>query len=278
MSPDPSARQAAIPSSVRGSLDAALQPLAPRTRTGAGFVLLERVSSTMDAARELANLDLRLDGLVVLADLQEQGRGRLARSWLAPVGSGLTFSLVLRPRAGESQQLWAMAGGGVAAGLQRLGVEAGLKWPNDVVVAGRKVCGILVEASWSGNAPQHALIGVGCNVNLDPDRVPAIAPLATSLSRELGHFVPRLRVLEALLDGLSEARRMLGRDPAELLRRYREVSVVRGRRVIATGGGGPPLRGEALDIDEHGRLLLRDEAGTIHRLSVGEVSLAVPPG
>lgn len=240
--------------------------------------MFERVWSTMDAARELASLDVRLDGLVVLGDLQEQGRGRLARSWLAPLGSGLTFSLLLRPRAGESQHLWAMAGVGVAAGLQRLGVEAGLKWPNDVVVAGRKVCGILVEAIWSGNVAQHAVIGVGCNVNLDPDRVPAIAALATSVSRELGHPVPRLNVLEALLDGLSEARRTLDRDPAGLLGRYREVCMVLGERVIATGGGGPPLRGQALDVDEEGRLLLCDEAGTIHRLSVGEVSLAVPRG
>jgi len=261
----------------RGSLDAGLYPMAGGVGQRPSLVLLERVASTMDAARRLALMDPRIDGLVVLGDLQERGRGRFSRSWLAPPGSGLTFSVVLRPRIEESQQLWAMAGVGVASGVQRLGVDVGLKWPNDVLVAGRKLCGILVEASWSGNVPQHAVIGVGCNVNLDVERVPGIADTATSLSRELGHPVSRLGVLHALLEGLSEAGRLLARDPVALLQRYRAVCVVRGRRVIVTAGGSPALRGVVLDVDQDGCLVLRDEAGTVHRLAAGEVSLIMPP-
>jgi BirA family biotin operon repressor/biotin-[acetyl-CoA-carboxylase] ligase len=259
------------------TFDAALQHPGAGGVGGGSFVLLERVASTMDAARELATQGGRFDGLVVLADLQERGRGRLSRSWLSPPGTGLTFSVVLRPRAEESRRLWAMAGVGVAAGLRRLGVAAGLKWPNDVVVAGRKVCGLLVEASWSGNEPQYAVIGVGCNVKLDVAQVPAIAATATSLGRELGHPLSRMTVLKALLQGLDEARLVLRNDPAKLLRRYRDLCVLMGRRIVASGGG-PTIEGVALDIDEESRLVIRDDVGAIHRLTVGEVSLAVPPG
>lgn len=215
-------------------------------------------------------------GLVVVTEHQTAGRGRLDRIWETPARSALTLSVLLRPDVPAARWPWLplLAGLAVTSALREEGYDAGVKWPNDVLIesaAGeRKVCGILVErvetaASTDGPA---AVVGIGLNTSLTADELPAAA--ATSLEIERGEPVDRTAVLVDVLRSLFGHYADWVGDPAGVRPSYRGLSVTLGRRVRAELPGGGTLEGTAIDIDETGRLLIDTGAG-VQAVGAGDV-------
>lgn len=237
---------------------------APRLGTRLRFSVLhlQRCGSTQDVARALAERGAG-EGLVVVAEEQERGRGRLGRAWHSGRG-GIWATVLLRPpRLGP---LSLATGVAVARALEVLGVEARLKWPNDVEVSGRKVCGILVEASAEG-ASLYALVGIGLNVNNEIP--PELGGRAVSLREVLGRPVPRLPLLLQMLVELDRVYAEL-REPGSVLSEWRARSSTLGRVVRVETPEGV-FEGVAEDVTEEGALLVRLAGGGLRVFHAGDV-------
>lgn len=219
------------------------------------------------------------EGLVVTTEHQTAGRGRLDRTWQMPPRAAIAVSTLLRPAPDVPVARWPwlplMTGVAVAGALDEYG--AGLKWPNDVLVEGRKVCGILVERVETPDGPA-AVIGFGLNTSLSRDELPVTT--ATSLELESGHIVDRTALLADLLHHLRATYDDWRLRPADLREAYRGLSVTVGEQVRAELPGGETLEGTATAIDDDGRLVLDTPSGSrtvgagdvIHaRLSTGRV-------
>jgi len=243
------------------------QPFAPPGIIGREVIYYPCVSSTMDVAAREARRGAP-EGTVIIAGAQTAGRGRQGRSWLSLPGN-LFLTVVLRPSPEWLPQLIMLASVGTARTLERLGLRPGIKWPNDVLVAERKICGILTEAALRGGEVDYALVGIGMNVALDPGRFPEIAATATSLA-SLGVRISLSRLARLLLGELDHhyLKMRAGESPFPLWRSYLTVL---GRKVIITGG--TEEQGTAEDVAPDGSLLLRRDDGRIVRITVGDVSL-----
>jgi len=212
------------------------------------------------------------EGLVRIAEHQVAGRGRLDRTWSAPERSALTFSVLLRPPA-ATRASWGwlplIAGLAVAGPLGRLGeVDARLKWPNDVLLGGRKVAGLLAEVT--GDA---VVIGIGINVSVRADELPV--PTATSLQLAEASVVDRDPVLRAVLRDLARRYGAWLAAPGDpegsgLLDDYRALSATIGQDVEVQLPGGVTRRGRAVDVDASGRLLVAGDDG-VDALAAGDV-------
>jgi len=214
------------------------------------------------------------EGILVLADHQTQGRGRLGRQWFAPPGSSLLFSLLFRPPLMVSQaQRVAMvcAVAAVEAIAEVTGLTAQIKWPNDILLEGGKLGGMLTELGGHGAALDYAVVGMGLNVNLDLASLPPVMTPPASLSAALGRKVPRavllatfLRRAEALYEALKG-----GWSPHEA---WREHLATLGQRV-AVGTPEEVIEGLAEDVDADGALLVRTDEGSLRRILAGDVTL-----
>lgn len=234
-------------------------------------VRLGRVDSTQAVAFALA-AEGATDGTVVTADSQTAGRGRRGRRWMDEPGASLLVSIVLRPRLEPARLpgLSLAAGVAVAQVLTRVaGLSPRLKWPNDVLVGGRKIAGILLESHMSaaGEAGRVTTV-LGIGVNLGQRMFPAdIGQRATSVWLASGRVVDREVLLAALLDAVGEWRRRLEyRGFAAVRTRWRELSDTLGRTVTVDG-----VSGMAVDIDVDGALVVNDAEGRRHRVVAGEV-------
>lgn len=204
------------------------------------------------------------EGLVVVADHQSAGRGRLDRTWDTPPGTAVTFSLVLRPSVPASVWPWLplLVGHNVAKALTALGYDARVKWPNDVLLDGRKVAGILLERIETPTGPA-AVVGVGINVGMSAEELPV--PTATSLAVAAPGAPEReqvlLEVVAAVREGydLWQAGGDLG--TTRLATSYRSNCATLGRAVRVDLPGGGALTGRAVDIDDHGRLVVEGPNG-----------------
>jgi len=194
---------------------------------------LATVTSTQDVARAMTP---RRVGTVIIADVQEKGRGRRGHVWLSPRG-GLYMSIVMR----SDPLLSLRAGIAVARALQKLGIDARLKWPNDVLVHEKKIAGILIEASEG-----MAIVGIGVNI----DSVPL--PEATCVECETKRSVTRDEVLQSILQEIETA---CGED---IIKTYRELCCTIGRKVRIITAAGKEIMGNALGIDRDGHLLVDD--------------------
>jgi BirA family biotin operon repressor/biotin-[acetyl-CoA-carboxylase] ligase len=228
------------------------------------------IGSTNDEARRPAG-EGAPEGTLVITDYQSRGRGRLDRCWVAPRGSSLLMSLVFRPElaAHQLQRLTMSCSLAVVDAIEwQTGLRAGLKWPNDVVIAGAKAGGILTEIELEG--VEFAVVGIGLNVNLDPALLPADLPMpATSLCHALGARVARLPLLWALLQKIEERYWALkaGQSPhIEWAGRL----VTLGKRVTVSGTGSV-LEGMAESVDADGALLVRVAGGRLEKVLAGDV-------
>lgn len=235
----------------------------------------ESVGSTNDVALQWISAGVQ-DGSLVVADTQTAGRGRLNRRWVTRPGVALAFSLVLLPRPGEAGRLGLFSPLGALALSKALsqnyGLQAEIKWPNDVLLGGRKVAGLLAEAAWLGSALQGIVLGIG--VNVAPDSVPPAEELlfpATSVEAELGRPVERIELLLAILQEIFTWRPRLGRQ--EFLQAWEDRLAFRGQWVQVAQAGHPPLNGKAVGIDPDGSLILQTEAGELKNIAVGDVHL-----
>lgn len=244
----------------RPSLDAgALAALAPDLTVE----VLDTTTSTNAVAAERARAGAP-DGLVVVAEHQSTGRGRLDRSWETPPRAAALFSMVLRPTVPAADWPWLplLTGHTVAKALRASGYAAGVKWPNDVLVGDRKVAGILVERVETPDGPA-AVVGVGLNVSLTADELPV--PTGTSLALESGTEPDRTAVLVDLLRSLREAFdawQAGGADAVRHLRAsYAAGCVTIGRDVRVEMPGGEVLLGRATGVDPSGRLVVLGPGG-----------------
>jgi BirA family transcriptional regulator, biotin operon repressor / biotin---[acetyl-CoA-carboxylase] ligase len=223
------------------------------------------------------------EGLVLVADHQSAGRGRLDRTWTAPPGSSLLVSVLLRPGlAIEDSFLLNNAAGvaAVAACQEVAGVVPGLKWPNDLVVmpghrsSGRKLGGILAEARVRGVELEAVVVGMGLNVNWPFELPGELADVAVALDHLAGHPIDREDLLVAWLHRLDRVLTDLDRPTgqATLLERVREVSATLGRSVRIELPGDRPVEGQAVDITDAGHLVVvPDDGGAPIDVSVGDV-------
>lgn len=200
------------------------------------------------------------DGALVLADAQTQGRGRLGRRWYTPPGAALAFTLILRPLPAEGPTLsrWAVWGGlAVALALEGAwGLRPQLKWPNDVLLDGRKVAGVLAETLWQGDRPQAVALGIG--VNLAPSAVPLEAGLdfpAGCVAQAVGRPVARWPFLRRVLEALLAWRTQV--PTAAFLQAWEARLAYRGRAVQATLPGGESIQGVVEGLTPQGELRLR---------------------
>jgi BirA family biotin operon repressor/biotin-[acetyl-CoA-carboxylase] ligase len=232
----------------------------------------DEVGSTQERARDLARGGAPY-GTLVLARVQTGGRGRLGRAWGSPPG-GLWMSLVLRPeiepeRAARITQAAAV---GVAKSLRGFGVEARIKWPNDLLVGGRKVCGILAAgappAAGQPARPEFVILGVGLNANLSPSDLGVSPDAATTVSAELGYEVDLLFLLDALLSHLNAELERVA-DFAPVLDDWRAFNCTLGERVRVERAG-ETLEGLALDLSPEGALVLAT-GGKVIEVHEGDV-------
>jgi BirA family biotin operon repressor/biotin-[acetyl-CoA-carboxylase] ligase len=231
--------------------------------------------STMARAAELAAGGAP-EGATVVADAQSAGHGRLGRQWLAPPGSSLLFTVVLRPRLAPGQAWLAVAAGGVALvdAAQALKVPSvGLKWPNDLLVDGRKAAGLLAEARSEGGRLDWVLLGIGVNVAQGPGDFPAeLAGRATSLRLAAGAPVDRAALLRAWGERFAAGYgRLAAGEAGPTLAAYRERLDTVGRQVRAALLGGAVVEGEAVGLDPGGALVVRTAAGDEVTLASGDV-------
>ena len=231
----------------------------------------EKTDSTMNLASGLAAGGAPA-GTVVGADEQTAGRGRRGHTWQSPPGAGLYFSWLCRPALDAStlSLVTLAAGVGVHRGVKHAtGVSTDLKWPNDVVIRGRKIAGILAEGCALGSANQAVIVGVGINLRRAA-YPPDVAVRATSLEAELGREVDRGQLLAAVLTDLAEAVGALDRDRDGILRAWREAAPgAVGTAVEWTDPNGK-RQGTAAGIDERGALLIRT-ADSLERVVAGEI-------
>lgn len=247
-----------------------------RTRSfGRVLFHFSEIESTNDLLLRLAASDIA-EGAVVLAESQTRGRGRQGRRWSTAAGKSLAFSVLLRPRLDPHRipGITLAAAVAVARALELSGLKAGIKWPNDVLLKGRKVCGILTEMGPAKDNKASVVLGVGVNVNQTARDFPSwLRPLASSLALAGGRRLDRVVVLQRLLKELETTYGWVLEHRFDRVRKeWRKRSVTLGRRVKVVQGRRS-FTGEACDIDPMGALLVRIKKGTILRVLSGDVKL-----
>jgi BirA family transcriptional regulator, biotin operon repressor / biotin---[acetyl-CoA-carboxylase] ligase len=234
----------------------------------------DTIGSTNDEALAWAAADTP-DLSVVIADEQTAGRGRLDRKWFTPKGTGLAFSIVLRPTPEERPYLTRVVGLAALAVTEALrihGLDAQIKWPNDVLIQKRKACGILIESVWSGEDVDCVVIGIGVNVLLGsiPPEEKLLFP-ATSLEAELGQAPDRAEILHEILAGLIELRPRLGTE--EFIKQWENLLALRGEIVQVETEKAPGVSGQISGLDSDGSLKIRNEHGEFVTVRFGDVRL-----
>jgi len=246
-------------------------------RFGRRAFFSRKVKSTSDWAKKLAKMGAE-EGTVTVAETQTAGRGRLGREWFSPRG-GLWLSIVLRPKrkASEAAKLVFMASLAVAEVLhEKYGLRTETKWPNDVLVDGKKICGILAEMNTKGERVKCVTLGIGVNANFRADAVlPKLAKAQpTSIETELGKKIRLEGLLKALLERLETIYDGYLEDGfAPLLEKWKRYAEFLGRKVVIMDQEGR-LNGLALDVDIDGALILKLEDGTRRRILVGDLVFA----
>lgn len=238
---------------------------------------LETVASTQEEAKKLAENGAP-EGTAVLAEEQTGGRGRMGRKWHSPHGKGIWMSVVLRPNLPLSltPQLTLLAGVAVCTAIREVtGVQAGIKWPNDLLAGGRKICGILLESSLREGGLHYCIAGIGIAVNLTEEDYPeALQGIATSLRIEGGGIpVDRAELTAAVLTELEFLYNLYIEQGFKPIRKlWESMSVTLGRQVSYNTPQGRS-EAKAVGMDDNGGLLLEDGTGNITSVLSGEIEM-----
>ena len=247
-----------------------------KTKTmGQSIYFYEETATTNNRARELA-LEGAPEGTLVVAEKQTAGRGRRGKVWESPLGTGIWMSLVLRPQImpAEASVLTLLCGLATAEAIKaETGLSAGIKWPNDILINGKKAVGILTEMDCEMSEVHFVIPGIGINVNT-ASFPPEIADIATSLYLECGKTVSRRRLVHKVLERLEEHYETFLRTGSftAMLEDYRKHCITLGKEVHVLGR--EPFFAEALDITPEGELLVRRaDNGKEEVVFSGEVSI-----
>jgi len=229
---------------------------------------------SLTSAMEVARLEAQrgaAEGTVIVAGEQTVGRGRVNRVWLSPEGN-VALSVILYPSLAYLPYLIMMASLAVVHSIEAVtGLESQIKWPNDVLINGKKVCGILIESDLRGSAVDCAVIGIGINVNLGLCDFPEIQLTATSISDELGRDVSRLSIIRSLLVDM-ERRYLAIQAGGSIYEEWRDSLVTLGRKVRVKSEE-TIYEGVAESVARDGSLLLRRPDGSLARIVAGDVTL-----
>ncbi|MFC1982204.1 biotin--[acetyl-CoA-carboxylase] ligase [Chloroflexota bacterium] len=236
---------------------------------GQRTIYYPRLTSTMDVARKAARQGAA-DGTVIIADEQTAGKGRLKRVWLSPKGN-IALSVILYPGVSHLPYLVMLASLAVARSIEAVtGLKTEIKWPNDVLINRRKVCGILTESDVRGNKVSYAIIGIGINTDLKTADFTNIPAETTSLAGESGGSVLRVAVIRHLLVEIE--RLYLALPDETVYEEWRDRLVTLGKKVQVTSGNNI-LRGTAESVAKDGSLLLRHSDGSSTEIIAGDVTL-----
>lgn len=251
------------------TLDLAAFDAALLTRDiGHNVVYRDVVGSTMDVARQQAAFGAP-HGTLVVAEMQTAGRGRRGRSFHSPPGENLYFTLILRLEPSAHRALPVAVPLAVCRAVRATGVDARIKWPNDVWAGDRKLAGMLIDAESTPDGPV-AYPGIGINVNGDPTMEPSLRDIATSVRRELGHPVSREALLARCCNALEDA---LDRPAGERLDAYRALSMILGQPVTVYPVDDDPYPAEATAIADDGSLLVARPDGATEVVTAADVSI-----
>ncbi|MEM3737614.1 MAG: biotin--[acetyl-CoA-carboxylase] ligase [Candidatus Bathyarchaeia archaeon] len=233
----------------------------------------KEVNSTQDIAKRLASEGAR-EGTIVVAERQTNGRGRMGRDWFSPSG-GVWLSIILRPRFNPRiQGLTLLAGVAVARAIKRLyNLEAKLKWPNDVILNGKKVCGILAEVNAEMDLINYLVIGIGVNVNVDLSSEKRLRETATSIKEVIGKESSRVDFLQILLEEFEHLYRLFAVEGfGSILNEWRGRSETLGALVSVTSVD-EEFEGLALNVDGEGFLIVKLRDGSLKRVVAGDVRI-----
>jgi BirA family biotin operon repressor/biotin-[acetyl-CoA-carboxylase] ligase len=246
-----------------------------KNKVGQKVIRLDTVDSTNDYLMGLASRGAA-HGTVVVADAQERGKGRLERTWFSPPGKNIYMSVLLRPELypGDASLMTVVSAVACALAIKKItGIKVGIKWPNDIVVSGRKLGGILLESRFRSGRISHAVVGIGINVNSKNADFPEdIRAIATSVFQETGIKTKRTVLIDEMLDDIDDGLDMLMEKRSSLLEKYRKMSVTLGKMVTVNTSEGI-LEGFALNIDEQGHLMLQTGTGEVEMISTGDVTV-----
>lgn len=250
-----------------------LSSLLTTQRFGRDLHCFDEVGSTNTVARDLARAGA-VEGTVVIADAQTQGRGRLGRTWTSPAGRNLYLSIVLRPRLPDARlgQVSLVAGVATCEAV-RAHCAAVLKWPNDVLVDGRKVAGLLIESEGEG-ASRFLILGIGVNLNATrADFPPELRDKAGSVRMATNALVERERFTASLLAQLERRYDELHAQGFAALRAaWESLSPLIGAQICVEESAGR-IEGVALGLDDDGALRVRTASGAEHRVVAGDVTV-----
>lgn len=237
---------------------------------GRHTLVYPKLSSTMDAAREQARLKSP-EGTAIVAEIQTAGRGRLKRPWHTPQGN-IAVSIVLYPPRQCLSPLIMLSSLAVLHAIRNVtGMTCQLKWPNDVLIRGKKVCGILIETHVKARSVEYAILGIGINVNMTLADYPDLQSVATSLADETGKAVSRVAILQNLFAELERLYLDLLAGKS-IFQEWRNNLMTLGRQVLITHGD-ETWEGTAESVTEDGSLLLRGPDGALREITIGDVSL-----
>ncbi len=241
-----------------------------------GIHYFREIGSTNVKAKELAAGGAP-EGTLVISEMQTQGRGRKGRSWFSHPGGAICASLILRPTIppSEAPTITLLTGVAVAEALRSLmPLEALIKWPNDILINGKKLAGILTEISTEMDAIDYVVVGIGLNVNIPLESFPEdIREIATSILIEKGSHFPRIDIIRAILHCFEKYYKQLkqiGFEP--IIKQWKALSDMIGRQVTVDMMGRK-CTGRVEEIDNDGTMILKDEQGTLHRIFSGDVAL-----
>ena len=239
-----------------------------------GLRYFDSIGSTNDVALAWASQGA-LDLSLTIAEEQTAGKGRSKRKWITKPGSALAFSLILHPSPAELAYPARITGLGalaLAESLRKMGLKPEIKWPNDVLINGRKTAGILVETVWSGEILKAVVLGIGVNV-LNASIPPADEMLfpPTSIEQELGQSLDRIELLKDIISAVIKWRKVLGED--EFIRTWEEALAYRGEQIQVLRDQQKTLTGEVIGLNLEGRLVIQAPDGNLQDIEFGELHL-----
>lgn len=242
---------------------------------GREVISYKKAGSTNDIAYALAERGLK-EGPVIIAEEQEKGKGRHGRSWISPSKSGIYMSLILRPEItpNEISRITLLAAVATAKAIREMtGLPALIKWPNDILITNRKVCGILTEMRAEQDSVDFIIIGIGINVNTPLSKLPRGA---SSLKEELRSAgkppeISRIELVKRLLEKFEEGYFLLKKEGAgAIMEEWKRLTGMLGSRIKVVLQNRT-FEGLAHDIDTDGALIVRNDAGTLEKISSGDI-------
>ena len=237
---------------------------------------VESIDSTQKMAKELANGDA-VEGTLVIADEQSSGRGRMARKWSSPKGKGVWMSLIMKPNIPlmQAPQLTLLTAVAVAQGIEEaIAIRPQIKWPNDILIDGKKVTGILTEMQAESDRIHSIIIGIGINVNqTERDFPEELQDIATSLYLQTNQIQSREKVINAVLTRLEWLYELYVREGFAPIKELWESFAISVGKMITATTPQKKIVGEALGITDDGVLLMKDAQGVIHSIYSADIEL-----